>query len=148
MAKLNIIKYIKATNKHIKILAATLILGGMFVLMRGDELIEDKSLFLLSLIFIQMEFFFWLGQAIFKFYQGKTPKEITRNIVVRYILYYLICLAFAAISYIALLGLLYIKNGVLLSKLIPNFFKFEFEGWFIGTNIGLTFGAFLFFLLQ
>lgn len=96
----------------------------------------------------EIEAFFWLGRYMFRSVKGETPGELTRWIVFRFILFYLTCLSIAALVFVFSFALNLVARGESLNSFFMQISQSELKGWFAGTNIGLTIGAFVFFILQ
>lgn len=133
---------------HLAIAAFSVVMVILISVFNRVDLISEKSLFMLLLNFFQLEAFIGLGRRMFQFKAGETPREITRNIVLRFVLYYLICFVMAGLIFIGLLALNFLRNHISLNQLMPHFLTHEMKHWLISTNIGLSIGAFVFFLIQ
>lgn len=133
---------------HLKILGFAIVMVGVIAYLNKMKINSDKAVFLFGVIYIQLEYFIWLGRVLFKFEPGQNPKEITFKIISRYIQFHILCFIGAAVIYLSLLSLLYLKNSTPLADLLPNVIKWDLKGWLIATNIGLLFGAFIFFFMQ
>jgi len=133
---------------HLVIAGFSVLMVIVISLFNRSALISENALFMLLLTFFQLEVFIGLGRRMFQFTPGDTPREITRNIVLRFLLYYLICFFIAGLIFITLLAFTFIRNDLPLDELLPHFLKHEMKQWLISTNAGLTLGAFVFFLIQ
>ncbi len=133
---------------HLVIAGFSVLMVIVISLFNRSALISENALFMLLLTFFQLEVFIGLGRRMFQFKPGDTPREITRNIVLRFLLYYLICFFIAGLIFITLLAFTFIRNDLPLDELLPHFLKHEMKQWLISTNAGLTLGAFVFFLIQ
>lgn len=135
-------------KKHFLITLFSLVSIVIVGLISNESIFDSKYYLLFGLIFFQLEAFIWLGMRLFDFSPGNTPKEITWNIVIRFVIFYLSCFVIAAILFTVMLALLYYIKGEPLDNFFSKIIEWEFKGWFKSTNIGLTFGAFVFFLMQ
>ena len=111
-----------------------------------DSFLIYISLFIL--MFIQLEVFIYFGNRLFADLNfDKSPKEITRIILVRFTIFLIACLAISMILFILVQYFgLWIK-GEDFSKVLYNFIHYEFRGWFKSTISGLTVGAIIFIVL-
>ncbi|MDP3002625.1 MAG: histidine kinase [Bacteroidales bacterium] len=100
------------------------------------------------LIFAQLEVFIYFGNRLFADLNfGKSPGEITRIILVRFMIFLTACLMVSMILFIlSQYAGLWIK-GEDLSKVISNFFHYEIRGWFKSTITGLSVGGIIFIVL-
>ncbi|MBI9065439.1 MAG: histidine kinase [Marinilabiliaceae bacterium] len=143
-----VFKLKKGKHTHLAIAAFSVLLVILINLFKQSALISEKSLFSFLLLFFQLEVFIALGRLMFQFKAGNTPHEITRNIVLRFVLYYVTCFVSAGLIFIGLLAINFLKNNIPLTQLIPHFLTHEMKHWLISTNVGLSIGAFVFFLVQ
>lgn len=140
---LNNVKYI-----HPKLIALSLVVSLFAMLMGGNKMLSIEALFAFFMVYVQVVIFIELGRRMFKIEPGTTPKEITKNIVFRYLQYHFLCLIISAFVFVVALALIYMYKDLPLSNLIPNIIEREIRNWLIATNLGLAFGAFMFFLFQ
>ena len=139
----------KRISSHLAILLFSLIV--MFINRYIDTEGKQWSYFLTGflLIFTQIEVFIFLSHLIFKnINPGITPGEITRSVLSRFALFLLACLIAAFIIYISYS---YIRQAIFggdLSKVISDFFKYSFTGWFKSTAGGLSVGAVIFIIIM
>jgi two-component system, LytTR family, sensor kinase len=111
----------------------------------------DMPLFSSSLFFMlfaQIEVFIYIGTRLFaKLNFDKNPGEITRVILVRFMIFICACLVVSMILFIIVLYAgLWIRGGNM-SKVFYYFIHNEFRGWFKSTLSGLSLGAILFIVL-
>lgn len=132
---------------HVKIALFSILISLAVPVLRGQQVFSEDSLFMISMMFFQMEVFLFIGKSLFKFQQVGTAKEITWSIVIRFILFYLLCIVSAAIVFFANNAIRYAIHNTPLNELFPTFFEFQFNGWFLSTNSGLLIGAFIFFIM-
>jgi LytS/YehU family sensor histidine kinase len=100
------------------------------------------------MLFVQLEVFIYLGGRLFaqlKF--DKRPVEITRIVLVRFMVFLSLCLVASMIIFLALLYIVNWINGENLSMVFSNFIHDELRGWFKSTITGLSAGAVIFIFL-
>jgi hypothetical protein len=106
------------------------------------------SLSVFIMLFVQLEVFIYLGDRLFaqlKF--DKNPVEITRIVLVRFMIFLALCLLASFIIFLALLYIVNWINGENLSMVFSNFIHDELRGWFKSTITGLSAGAIIFIFL-
>lgn len=135
-------------KQHGFALLFTMLLGVAMTLMYGTPIGSDTTIFYCLITFTQIEAFIVFGRILFRFVPGQTPREITWSIVLRFMLFYVLCFLSAIVIYMFFRVLFYMKDGIPLNTLIPNFIEYEMHTWFVATSIGLTIGAFSFFIMQ
>ena len=133
---------------HIKIILFAFLFVLILSTINGNGLLSNQSIYIFFLLFLQLEAFIGLGNMFFKFNPGKTKKEITRNILIRFLYFYLACFVVAALIFTGISFVMYIIQNEDISQLIPNLINTESKGWLIGTNFGLFIGSIIFFFLQ
>ncbi len=135
-------------STHIYFLLFSLLVIGLTITLKGDFNSWENYISALVLIFLQMEVFIYLGRRIFKGYRPiATPREITRGILQRFLLFFIACLLMA---FILIISLHYIESIVRFhrtSGILKDFFHNEFGGWFKTTFSGLSIGAIIFVYL-
>lgn len=112
---------------------------------------SDSSNFLpgiFVMLFAQLEAFIFLGRKLFANLNfDKSPAEITRIVLFRFMIFIAACLIISMILYILLqYAGLYLRGGDL-SGVFFNFFHNEFRNWFKSTITGLSFGGVIFIVL-
>jgi two-component system, LytTR family, sensor kinase len=106
------------------------------------------SLSLFILLFVQLEVFIYLGNILFaELNFDRSPGEITRIVLIRFLIFLAGCLLAAMILFIVMqYSFLWIK-GENTSNVLFNFFHYDFRGWFKSTTSGLSLGALIFIIL-
>jgi len=100
------------------------------------------------LVFFQLEVFIFLGHTLFASLSfDKSPGEITRIILVRFIIFMIGCLVSAMILFLMLKYAFALLQGNDLSAVIPDFIHTGFRGWFRSIVGGLSAGALIFIVL-
>ena len=137
-----------AVAYHVKIVLFSLVFAFVWALFKRSS--ADSDLFQLTfvLMVIQIEVFVWIGATFFRSVPGKSDREKTRNIILRFILFYITCFILAALIFTVVSGAYYLINGNDLNLLVPTLVRNELRGFLIGTNFGLLAGTILFFYLQ
>jgi two-component system LytT family sensor kinase len=133
---------------HLVIVLFSILISLLIPLLGGQDLFSENSLFTFLMLFFQLHAFMLIAKFLFPSRKGKTAREITWDIVIRFLAFYLSCLIASAIIFFIITSIRYVLHDVSLNQIIPNFFKNEFRGWGIFTNLGLLFGAFIFFIMQ
>jgi len=132
-------------STHVYFFLLSLITVGLTMIFNEGFQSWNKSLSLLLLIFIQLEVFIFLGFIIFRdFKPVSEPKVVTRLILSRFVIFYIACFASA---FVLIIAMLYAEHWIIYhdtSKVINNFFHYEFWGWFKTTTAGLSVGAIIF----
>lgn len=138
-------------STHIYFLLFSILVVVLTLVLKSDYDSWKDYITALILVFLQIEVFIFLGKRIFRnFKQASSPKDVTRIVIMRFILFFLMCF-FAA--FLLMITVLYVENWIKYhdtAKVIYNFFHFGFRGWFKSTFTGLTSGAiiFVYFLWQ
>jgi two-component system LytT family sensor kinase len=110
--------------------------------------VRDK-LGLITLIFTELEVFIFIAGKIFwRPGPETTSKEFLRNILFRFIIFYIACFFSAMAIYILFRFFNNLIDGFDLSGVIYNFFHSEYKSWFMPTIKGLSFGAVIFLFVQ
>ncbi|MCX6300857.1 MAG: histidine kinase [Bacteroidia bacterium] len=132
-------------STHVYFLLFSLLVVVITIVLKGDYDSWKVYITALILVFLQIEVFIFLGKRIFKnFKTASSPKDVTRIVILRFILFFLLCFIAA---FILMITVLYIENWIRYNdttKVIYNFFHYEFRGWFKSTFTGLSAGAILF----
>lgn len=101
------------------------------------------------MIFIYLEAFIFLARKIFRrLGPDTTSKEFLRNILSRFLIFYIACFFSALVIFIIFRYFNYWMNDLDITKVIYNFFHSEFNSWFKSTIKGLSFGAVIFLFVQ
>jgi sensor histidine kinase YesM len=100
------------------------------------------------MVFVQLEVFIYLGNWLFaKLDFDRSPGEITRIVLIRFLIFLAACLLASMILFILLqYSVLWIK-GKDISKVLYNFIHYDFSEWFKSTISGLSVGALIFIIL-
>jgi hypothetical protein len=100
------------------------------------------------MVFVQMEVFIYFGNWLFaKLNFDRSPGEITRIILARFMIFLAVCLIASMILFILVQYAGLWMKGEDLSKVVYNFIHSEFRGWFKSTITGLSAGAIIFIVL-
>ena len=131
---------------HVKILLFTILVETFFLIINQQPLISEQTLGNFIMLLFMMEIFMVLAFNIFVkgINLGDTRKEITRNIVARYLFFHLGCLLIALVATVLYIMIACIVHRWSIGGSISNFFQYEFLTWLKTVNIGLMFGAFFF----
>jgi two-component system, LytTR family, sensor kinase len=133
---------------HISFLLLSILAPFIMRVFRGyyESAYDLFSIFVM--IFVQVEVFIFVGNKLFsRLNFDKSPGEITRIVLFRFLIFIAACLMVSMILYIILKFVgcyLYDED---LSKVIPDFFRTELHSWFKSTIQGLSLGAIIFIVL-
>lgn len=106
------------------------------------------SLSLFIMLFAQLEVFIYFGNRLFaELNFDRSPGEITRVVLIRFLIFLAACLLSSMILFILVqYSMLWIK-GEDISKVLYNFIQHDFNEWFKSTISGLSVGALIFIIL-
>jgi sensor histidine kinase YesM len=132
----------KNLSSHISILLVSIFLTVYYSFAR-DAYRESGILPVFFLwFFIQIEVFLLLARMVFgKFDQSQTRSQITKTFVVRFLVFYITCLAAAFVLYLTFRGFIGYRADETLRYTINSFFRNEFRSWFNSTTAGIIFGG-------
>ena len=100
------------------------------------------------MVFVQLEVFIYLGSRLFANLNFDiSPGEITRIVLIRFLIFLAGCLMASMILFILLQYVGLWIQGEDLSKVIADFIHSGFNAWFKSTIKGLSFGAIIFIVL-
>lgn len=134
---------------HISFLIFSL-LAGLVVKLAGGKTFNSTydTISIFVMIFVQIEVFIYVGNKLFgRLNFDKSPGEITRIVLFRFMIFIATCLLVSMILYILLKFVLCFMTGGDFLKVIPDFFRIELHDWFNSTIKGLTLGAVIFIVL-
>jgi len=95
-------------------------------------------------LFFQIEAFLLIARLIFgriDLEEVKTRGQITKRVIVRFIVFYLACLAAAFILYLVFKTAISTQTDETFRAIWNNFITYEFRGWFKTTTAGLVLGG-------
>jgi two-component system, LytTR family, sensor kinase len=133
---------------HMAILILSLIVTVLTNISGKYPDLPSFSFSLFFMLLIQIEVFIYLGYLLFAGLNfDRSPGDITRIVLVRFIIFLAGCLIVSMILFIAVQYIdLWIK-GEDRSKVVYNFIHNNFREWFKSTISGLSFGAIIFIVL-
>jgi sensor histidine kinase YesM len=103
---------------------------------------------LFIMLFIQLEVFIYLGGLLFADLNfDRSPGEITRIVIIRFMVFITGCLLVSMILFISLQYSTLLIKGENVSKVIYDFVHSNFREWFRSTVSGLSFGGIIFIVL-
>lgn len=112
----------------------------------GETPFDTVVIFLM--IFLQIEVFIYFGNILFgRLNFDRSPGEITRIVIFRFMIFIATCLLVSMILYLMLKVIITLFTGGETGKVIPDFFRAEIYDWFKSTIKGLIFGAIIFIVL-
>lgn len=133
---------------HITFLLFSLIVSVVVGLTNADTTSSFFPIGVFIMIFVQLEVFIYLGTRLFADLNFDiSPGEITRIVLIRFIIFMAGCLMASMILFILLQYVGLWINGEDFSKVISDFIHSGFRGWFKSTIKGLSFGAIIFIVL-
>jgi len=133
---------------HIAILIFSLIVTIIIAFTGKYPAPPPESFGVFIMVFLQLEVFIFFGNWLFaKLNFDRSPREITRVILVRFMIFLAACLLSSMILFILMQYAGLWMKGEDLSKVIYNFFHYEIRGWFKSTITGLSAGAIIFIVL-
>ncbi len=139
----------KKPLSHISFLIFSL-LAALVVKVTGGKTLSSPydTVSIFVMIFVQIEVFIYFGNILFgKLNFDKSPGEITRIVLFRFMIFIAACLLVSIVLFILLKLVICAITGGDFSIVIPGFFRFELHSWFSSTIKGLTFGAVIFIVL-
>jgi sensor histidine kinase YesM len=133
---------------HIAFLIFSLVVSIVIALTGKFGVTHTFSFGIFIMLFAQLEVFIFLGTLLFADLNfDRSPGEITRIVLFRFLIFIAGCLL---VSMILFIGLQYAGlwiNGEDLSKVIYNFIHVDFRIWFRSTISGLSLGAIIFIVM-
>lgn len=134
---------------HIAFLLFSILVAGFSYIIGKFSSSFSDQLGLTILIFIELEVFILIARMIFwRPSPDTTSREFLRNILFRFLIFYIACFFSAMIIFILFRYFVNWLNDLDLDGVIYNFFHSEFNSWFKSTIIGLSLGAVIFLFIQ
>jgi two-component system LytT family sensor kinase len=134
---------------HIAFLVISILTVGFSSLTGNFSSSFTDQLGMIILIFIELEAFILIARMIFwRPSPDTTSREFLRNILFRFLIFYIACFFSAMIIFILFRYFINWLNDFALTGVIYNFFHAEFNSWFKPTIKGLSFGAVIFLFIQ
>jgi sensor histidine kinase YesM len=134
---------------HILIAIISILIAAIFSIGKSGISFQGFQVHIFLLLMIQVETFLFIASRIFrKISPVYTRKEVTRILLLRFSLFFVICFIAALIIFILFMYFLSFLHGYSSADVINNFLKYEFKGWFKSTIGGLMFGAAIFIIIQ
>jgi sensor histidine kinase YesM len=132
-------------STHIYFLLFSILVVVLTLALKDDYDSWKDYITALILIFLQIEVFIFLGKRIFRnFKTSPSPKNVTRIVILRFMLFFLLCFF---VAFLLMIAVLFIESWIKYNdttKILFNFFHYEFQGWFKSIFAGLSVGAILF----
>jgi sensor histidine kinase YesM len=133
---------------HITFLVFSLLLTIIIALTGTNNAPKSFSFSVFILLFAQLEVFIYLGTRLFADLNfDRSPGEITRIVLFRFLIFLAGCLLVSMILFILLQYAGLWIMGEDLSKVAYNFIHLGFNIWFKSTIKGLSFGAIIFIVM-
>ena len=103
---------------------------------------------ILIMLFAQLEVFIYLGTRLFADLNfDRSPGEITRIVLFRFLIFLVGCLVISLVLFILLQYAGFWIRGEDISEVVYNFIHFGIRPWFKSTITGLSVGAIIFIVL-
>lgn len=133
---------------HITFILFSVIVTVWYIILGKEEADAVYTISLFILLLLQLEVFIFFGNLLFsKFNFEKGPGEVTRQVLMRFTLFLVICLAASFVLYMLIEYSVTLFTGGDLSAVFPKFIKNTASGWFRSTLTGLSFGAIIFIVI-
>jgi hypothetical protein len=133
---------------HISFLTFSIFVALSVGVFDGDEFSSSDLFAMFLMIYLQIEVFIYFGNILFgRLNFNQDPGEITRIVLLRFMIFIAACLLISMILYIMMKIFLSSLAGDNPAEVIPDFFRMEISDWFRSTIKGLTFGAVIFVVL-
>ncbi len=133
---------------HSIFLVFSLIAVGIFVLAGKSEGTFTGNLNVFIMVFAQLEVFIFLGNKLFaKLNFDRTPVELTKIVLSRFLVFLVGCFLFSMLFYLLLQYVNLKIRGGETSGILYNFIHTGFNDWYKSVIKGLTFGAIIFVFL-
>ncbi len=133
---------------HISFLIFSLLVTIIIALTGKYDASRSFSFSVFIMLFAQLEVFIYLGTRLFAGLNfDKSPGEITRIVLFRFLIFLAGCMLASMIIFILLQYAGLSINGEDLSKVVYNFIHFGILNWFKSTIKGLSVGAIIFIVL-
>jgi len=115
----------------------------------GNYNSQDRLPFSMFIMLLaQLEVFIYFGNLLFAdFNFDRSPAEVTRVVLVRFLVFLSACLLFSMILFILLQYAELLITGEDISNVLHNFIRYGFRAWFIPTSKGMMIGAIVFIIL-
>jgi len=133
---------------HITFLIFSLLVTIIIALTGNIDASRSFSFSIFIMLFAQLEVFIYLGTRLFAGLNfDKSPGEITRIVLFRFLIFLAGCMLASIIIFILLQYVGLWINGENLSEVVYNFIHFDILIWFKSTIKGLSVGAIIFIVL-
>jgi sensor histidine kinase YesM len=133
---------------HITFLIFSVLVTFIVSLTRKYDASGTFSFGMLIMLFVQLEIFIYLGGRLFADLNfDRSPGEITRIVLFRFLIFLAGCLLVSMILFVLLQYVGLWIRGEDLSKVIYDFIHFGIGVWFKSTITGLSVGAVIFIIL-
>jgi len=133
---------------HITFLIFSFLVTTIIALSGKYDANHSFSFSIFIMLFAQLEVFIYLGSRLFGNVNfDKSPGEITRIVLVRFLFFLAGCMLISMILFVLLQYAGFWINGEDLSKVFYNFIHFGIRSWFKSTITGLSLGAVIFVVL-
>jgi len=139
---------LRKPSSHVTFLIFSLLVTIVIPLTGKYDSSPTFSFGVFIMVFLQLEVFIYLGNRLFAdFNFNRSPGEITRIVLFRFMIFLASCLLVSVILFILLQYAGLWINGEDRSDVIYNFIHFGFCSWFKATITGLSAGAIIFIVL-
>lgn len=133
---------------HITFLVFSFLTACVVWLLRKNDTEPFFSFGVFIMLFVQLEVFIYLGSRLFADLNfDKSPGEITRIVITRFIIFMTGCLLVSMLLFIILQYVGLIISGGDVSNVLSNFINIGFRKWLTSTLKGLLVGGVIFIFL-
>lgn len=133
---------------HARIFLASVIFAISVNIINNNGIMDQGSVIMFILLFIQLEFFLWLGTVFFARMAYSTINEYVKKSIGRLILFFGLAFVISTIFYVSVMVIVALINGQDLQQLFADMIKYEAKGFLIGTGSGYLIGTLIFFYFQ
>ncbi len=140
---------LRKPHSHIAFLLFSLIVTVIAALIGKNSAVSTFYPYgVFIMLFVQLEVFIYLGTKLFADLNfDRSPGEITRIVLSRFVIFLAGCLMVSMILFILMQYIGLWISGEDLSQVISDFIHYGFRVWFKSTILGLSFGAIVFIVL-
>jgi sensor histidine kinase YesM len=133
---------------HLAILAFSLLVTFGIALTGKIDTPHTFSISIFIMLMAQLEVFIYFGTLLFADLNfDKSPGEITRIVLVRFLIFLAACLLVSMVLFISMQYMSLLISGGKISNVMYDFIHYGIRSWFKSTITGLSVGAIIFIVL-
>jgi len=137
----------RKTVWHLNVLAGAVFITSIFSLVLHQKIFHSGLPVMLTLTFVQLEIFIWLGSWFFEPVKTGSP-GFRKQMMVRLLLFYVSVLLIAFLLVVVVFSVTtYLQNGNFRESL-HNIWNYQMRSFLVATLIGFAIGALFFFYAQ